>query len=63
MMCLQIAENVPDAVPSSVTTIMTGQKTVTNVLHAAKPAKTSTPGKTIARNAQNAVKSAAICIT
>jgi uncharacterized protein HemX len=62
MMCQQIAVNVPDVVQSLAMRAMTGREIATNVQDAARHAKTSTPGPMIAKNARNAVISAAICI-
>jgi hypothetical protein len=58
----QIAGNVPDAGKSSMMTAMTGRMIAINVQDAARRVKTSSPGSTIVRNAQNAARSAAICI-
>jgi hypothetical protein len=59
----QIAGNVPGADKFSMIIATTGRKIATNVQDAARHVKTSTPGSMIAKNARNAARSAAICIS
>jgi hypothetical protein len=63
MILQQIAGNVPGAGKSLMMTAMTGRMIAINVQDAERHVKTSTPGSTIARNAQNAARSAEICIS